>query len=57
MKKFHIEVTEILSRIVETEADSDLEALKKVMAKYRSNDIVLDASGYVKTDFCVKDEK
>ena len=57
MKKYRIEVTEMLSRVVETEAESELEALKMTMTKYQSCDFVLDASDYMKTEFCVIDEK
>ena len=57
MKKYRIEVTETLSRIVEVEANSQLEALHAARANYQCCDIVLDASDYTKTEFCVKDEK
>ena len=57
MKKYSIEVTETLSRAVEVEANSQFEALRTARTKYRSCQIVLDASDYVKTEFRVKDEK
>ena len=57
MKKYRVEVTETLSRIVEVDANSLLEALQTARARYQSCQIVLDASDYVKTEFCVKDEK
>lgn len=56
MKKYRIEVTEILSRIVEIVAEDEEEALQHVKAMYQNCDLVLDASDYVKTEFSVKDE-
>lgn len=56
MKKYRIEVTEVLSRIVEMVAEDEEEALQHVKAMYRNCDLVLDASDYVKTEFSVKDE-
>ena len=56
MKKYHIEVTETLSRVVEVVADNDADAIDIVRAMYRKCDLVLDASDYVLTEFCVKDE-
>ncbi len=56
MKKYRIEVTEVLSRIVEIAAEDDENALQTVKAMYRNCDLVLDASDYVVTEFSVKDE-
>lgn len=56
MKKYRIEVTETLSRIVEVVAHDEDEAMKTVKALYRNCDLVLDASDYVLTEFSVKDE-
>lgn len=54
MTKYRIEVTELLSRIVETEAESEDEAVEMVRQRYRNCDIVLDASDYVETKISVK---
>jgi hypothetical protein len=54
MKKYRIEVTEVLSRIVETEAENEDNAVEMVRQMYRNCDIVLDASDYVETEFSVK---
>jgi hypothetical protein len=54
MTKYRIEVTEVLSRIVETEAESDEDAVEKVKRMYRNCDIILDASDYVVTEISVK---
>ena len=56
MKKYRIEVTEVLSRIVEIAAKDDEDALQTVKAMYRNCDLILDASDYLKTEFSVKDE-
>ena len=57
MKKFCIEVTEVLRRSVEVEADSVAEALRRVRQAYRNGQIVLDASDYDRTEIGAKDEK
>ena len=57
MKKYSIEVLEILSRIVEVEASDAKEAIEKVRQEYRKCEIVLDDSDYKVTEISVKDEK
>ncbi len=57
MKKYSIEVLEILSRIVEVEASDAEEAIEKVKQRYRKCEIVLDDSDYKVTEISVKDEK
>ena len=57
MKKYSIEVLEVLSRIVEVEASDEEEAIEKVEQMYRKCKIVLDDSDYKVTEFSVKDEK
>ena len=56
MKKYHIEETETLSRVVEIVAENDVEAIEIARTMYRQCDLVLDASDYVLTEFSVKDE-
>lgn len=56
MKKYRIEVTEVLSRIVEINAESAESALNKAKKMYQQCDFVLDASDYVFTEFSVKDD-
>lgn len=41
--KYKVNVEELLSRIIEVEADSDEEAEEKVREMYRNEEIVLDA--------------
>ena len=57
MKKYSIEVSEVLSRIVEVEASDEEDAIRKVWHLYRNCDIVLDDSDYKSTEICVDDEK
>ena len=57
MKKYSIEVLEVLSRIVEVEALDKEDAMKKVGLMYRKCEIVLDDSDYKVTEISVKDEK
>lgn len=57
MTKYRINITETMSRTIETEADSDKIAMEKVKLMYRNCDIVLDASDYVGTEFSVISEK
>ena len=57
MMKYRIEVTEVLSRIVETEAENEDDAVEMVRKMYRNCELVLDASDYVETEISVKSEK
>jgi hypothetical protein len=57
MKKYSIEVLEVLSRIVEVEASDEEEAIELVRQMYRRCKIVLDDSDYEVTEISVKDEK
>ena len=57
MKKYSIEVLEMLSRIVEVEASDEEDAIERVRQMYRKCEIVLDDSDYKVTEFSVKDEK
>ena len=54
MTKYRIEVTEVLSRIVEIEADNEDDAVEMVRQMYRNCDLVLDASDYIETEISVK---
>ena len=57
MKKYSIEVLEMLSRIVKVEASDEEDAIERVRQMYRKCEIVLDDSDYKVTEFSVKDEK
>lgn len=57
MKKYSIEVLEVLSRIVEVETSDEKEAIELVRQMYRKCEIVLDDSDYKMTEISAKDEK
>ena len=57
MKKYSIEVLEVLSRIVEVEASDEEDAIERVRQMYRKCEIVLDDSDYKVTEISVKGEK
>lgn len=47
----------MLSRIVELDAIDEEDAIEKVRKMYQNCDIILDASDYIGTNICIKDEK
>jgi hypothetical protein len=51
METFKIEVKETLSRTIEVEANSTEEALDKIKALYKNEEIVLDADDCIDTEF------
>jgi hypothetical protein len=54
MTKYRIVVTEVLSRIVDMEAENEDDAVEMVRQMYRNCELVLDASDYVETEISVK---
>ena len=50
MNKYNIEIKETLSRVIEIEAPSVEEAINKVRAMYRAEEIVLDGDDCVATE-------
>ena len=50
METFKFEIREILSRVVEVEADTVDDAYDVVKAMYKNEDIVLDAEDVVTTE-------
>ena len=54
MTKYRVEIKETLSRVIETEADSESSAVDIVRRRYRNCDIILDSSDYVETEIGVK---
>ena len=57
MKKYSIEVMEVLSRIVDVEAVDKDDAIKRVRQMYRKCEFVLNDSDYKLTEISAKDEK
>ena len=52
--KYKVNVEELLSRIVEVEADSDEEAEEKVREMYKNEEIVLDAEDLQNVEYFVQ---
>ena len=55
MKTFEIEIKETLSRIIEVKAETENEAFTKVKQMYKDEEIVLDSSDYVDTEYLKND--
>ena len=51
MKTYYISITETLNKIVEVQAESSEEALRKAEDAYYNGEIVLDSEDFVDTDF------
>lgn len=51
MKTFEIEITELLSRIIKIEAHNKNEAIIKAIDMYRNEEIILDNSDYLTTEY------
>ena len=51
MKTFYISVTETLNKIVEVQAESSEEALRKAEDAYDTDEFELDHDDYVDTEF------
>jgi len=49
MKKYQVQITETLQRIVEVEAESFDDAINKVNDQYENMEIVLDANDHIQT--------
>ena len=52
--KYKVNVEELLSRIVEVEADSEEEAEDKVREMHMNEDIVLDASDFQSVEYFIQ---
>ena len=52
--KYKVNVEELLSRIVEVEAENKEEAKEKVREMYMNEDIVLDASDFQSVEYFVQ---
>ena len=51
MKKFKVEITETLQKIVEVEANNKEEAVHKVMKMYKNEEVILDYDNFVDVSF------
>jgi hypothetical protein len=50
MEKYQVEITETLQRVIEVHAESPDDAVDKVRALYKNEEIVLDSSDYMDTE-------
>lgn len=55
MKKYKVEIEEILNRIVEVDAENEDEAYMKVKEMYKNCEIVLMAEDFVDVEISVLD--
>lgn len=58
MKKYYVEITETLQKVVEVEAESESDAIRKAQDEYNlavDPEYVLDSSNYVDTEFQIVD--
>ena len=51
MAKFKIQVIETLSKVIEVEANSEVEANVILSQKYHDEEIILDSSDHLSTEF------
>ncbi len=51
MKKFNIEITEILQKNISIKAKDFSQALELISRKYKDEEIVLSSEDYISTDF------
>lgn len=56
-KRYDVEVTEILSTIVEVMASTEEDAIEKVKKAYRQEQIVLSEQHYLQTEFELNTDK
>lgn len=49
--KFKVEITETLQKTIEVEADDRADAIILVRRKYRNEEIILDDTSYIDTEF------
>lgn len=49
--KYKVEIKEILSKIIDIEADNEDGAIKEVKKQYMNEDIVLSSEDYIETEF------
>ena len=56
VKPYSVEVSECLVKYVHVLAESEVEAVEKVIQQYRSSEIILGAENYVSVDFSARQE-
>lgn len=53
--KYKVQITETLQKIIEVDASNENEAILNVKEKYKKEDIVLDETDYIDTEFDILD--
>lgn len=56
VKPYSVEVSECLVKYVHVLAESEVEAVEKVIQQYRKSDIILGSEDYVSVDFSARQE-
>lgn len=56
VKPYSVEVSECLVKYVHVLAESEIEAVEKVIQQYRKSDIILGSEDYVSVDFSARQE-
>lgn len=56
LKVYQVEISEALIRSVPVSAHSEVEAVEKVIGRYKAGQIVLDYEDFTGVDFSVKSE-
>ena len=53
---YKVEIKEILSRLIDIEADNENEAIIKAKTEYRNQNVILDESDYIDTEINIYKE-
>ncbi len=53
MAKYNVEIIETLSKVIEVEANSEAEANVILSQRYHDEEIILDSSDHISTEFKV----
>ena len=56
LKVYQVEISEALIRGVPVSAHSEVEAVEKVIGRYKAGQIVLDCNDFISVDFAAKSE-
>ena len=56
VKPYSVEVSECLVKYVHVLAESEVEAVEKVIQQYRNSEIILGVENYVSVDFSARQE-
>lgn len=51
MKKYKIEITETLQKVIEIEADNEETAILIAKMKYRNQEVILDENDFIEVGF------